>query len=110
MSAPIRFPTADEIPAELVEWERELSGAAAVGRRDQRPAVATLAARPGVRSPGNRPVIPLSPGDRVTHDSYGLGTVVRTLGEGDKTQAEVDFGGELGVKRFVLRFAPLEKL
>jgi len=100
----------DEIPAELVEWERELSGAAAIGRRDQRPAVATLAARPGVRSPGNRPVIPLSPGDRVTHDSYGLGTVVRTLGEGDRTQAEVDFGGELGVKRFVLRFAPLEKL
>ena len=105
---PSRF--LDEIPAELVEWERELSGAAAIGRRDQRPAVATLGSRPGVRSPGNRPVIPLSPGDRVTHDSYGLGTVVRTLGEGDKTQAEVDFGGELGVKRFVLRFAPLEKL
>ena len=105
---PSRF--LDEIPAELVEWERVLSGAAAIGRRDQRPAVATLAARPGVRSPGNRPVIPLSPGDRVTHDTYGLGTVVRTLGEGDKTQAEVDFGGELGVKRFVLRFAPLEKI
>ena len=105
---PSRF--LDEIPSELVQWERELSGAAAIGRRDQRPAVATLATRPGVRSPGNRPVIPLSPGDRVTHDSYGLGTVVRTLGEGDKTQAEVDFGGELGVKRFVLRFAPLEKL
>ncbi len=105
---PSRF--LDEIPAELLQWERELSGAAAVGRRDQRPAVATLAARPGVRSPGNRPVIALSAGDRVTHDSYGLGTVVRTLGEGDKTQAEVDFGGDLGVKRFVLRYAPLEKL
>lgn len=105
---PSRF--LDEIPAGLVEWERELSGAAAIGRRDQRPAVATLAARPGVRSPGNRPIIALSAGDRVTHDSYGLGSVVRTLGEGDKTQAEVDFGGELGVKRFVLRFAPLEKL
>jgi DNA helicase-2/ATP-dependent DNA helicase PcrA len=105
---PSRF--LDEIPAELVEWERVLSGAAAIGRRDQRPAVATLAARPGVRSPGNRPIIALAPGDRVTHDSYGLGSVVRTLGEGDKTQAEVDFGGELGVKRFVLRFAPLEKL
>src|SRR6476469_3125278 len=105
---PSRF--LDEIPGDLLDWQRELSGAAAIGRRDQRPAVATLAARPGVRSPGNRPVIPLSPGDRVTHDSYGLGTVVRTLGEGDKTQAEVDFGGELGVKRFVLRFAPLEKL
>lgn len=105
---PSRF--LDEIPAELLEWERELSGAAAVGRRDQRPAVATLAARPGVRSPGNRPVIQLAPGDKVTHDTYGLGSVVRTLGEGEKTQAEVDFGGELGVKRFVLRFAPLEKL
>jgi DNA helicase-2/ATP-dependent DNA helicase PcrA len=105
---PSRF--LDEIPGELLEWERELAGAAAVGRRDQRPAVATLAARPGVRSPGTRPVIALSPGDKVTHDSYGLGTVVRTLGEGEKTQAEVDFGGELGVKRFVLRFAPLEKI
>ncbi|PKW27359.1 DNA helicase PcrA [Phycicoccus duodecadis] len=105
---PSRF--LDEIPVELLSWERELSGAAAVGRRDQRPAVATLAARPGVRSPGNRPIIALSPGDRVTHDSYGLGTVVRTMGEGDRTQAEVDFGGELGVKRFVLRYAPLEKL
>ncbi len=105
---PSRF--LDEIPSELLEWERELSGAAAIGRRDQRPAVATLAARPGVRSPGNRPIIHLASGDRVTHDTYGLGTVVRTMGEGDKTQAEVDFGAELGVKRFVLRFAPLEKL
>ncbi|NHA68521.1 DNA helicase PcrA [Phycicoccus flavus] len=105
---PSRF--LDEIPDALVRWERELSGASAVGRRDQRPAVATLAARPGVRSPGNRPIVQLSPGDRVTHDSYGLGSVVRTMGEGERTQAEVDFGGELGVKRFVLRYAPLEKL
>lgn len=99
-----------EIPAELVTWERELSGSAAIGRRDQRPAVATLGGRPGVRSPGNRPVISLRAGDRVNHDSYGLGTVVRTLGEGERTQAEVDFGGDAGVKRFVLRYAPLEKL
>ncbi|MGL4176935.1 MAG: DNA helicase PcrA [Dermatophilaceae bacterium] len=105
---PSRF--LDEIPTELVSWERELSGAAAIGRPGQRPAVATLGARPGVRSPGNRPIIPLAAGDKVTHDTYGLGSVVRTLGEGERTQAEVDFGGELGVKRFVLRFAPLEKL
>ncbi|MGL5818645.1 MAG: DNA helicase PcrA [Phycicoccus sp.] len=105
---PSRF--LDEIPAELITWERELSGAAAIGRPGQRPAVATLGARPGVRSPGNRPIIPLAAGDKVTHDTYGLGSVVRTIGEGERTQAEVDFGGELGVKRFVLRFAPLEKL
>ncbi|MEO7269155.1 MAG: DNA helicase PcrA [Knoellia sp.] len=105
---PSRF--LDEIPAELLAWERELSGLAAIGQRGQRPAIATLAARPGVRSPGNRPIIPLSPGDKVTHDSFGMGSVVRTMGEGDKTQAEVDFGGDTGVKRFLLRFAPLEKL
>ncbi|PRY60083.1 DNA helicase-2/ATP-dependent DNA helicase PcrA [Knoellia remsis] len=105
---PSRF--LDEIPGELVEWERELSGAAAIGHRGQRPAVATFAARPGVRSPGNRPIIALSPGDKVTHDTFGMGSVVRTMGEGDKTQAEVDFGGDTGVKRFLLRFAPLEKL
>ncbi|MGL4745389.1 MAG: DNA helicase PcrA [Dermatophilaceae bacterium] len=105
---PSRF--LDEIPAELVTWERELSGAAAIGHPGGRPAVATLGARPGGRSLGNRAIIPLAAGDKVTHDSYGLGSVVRTLGEGERTQAEVDFGGELGVKRFVLRFAPLEKL
>ena len=105
---PSRF--LDEIPADLLSWERELSGLAAIGHRGQRPAVASLAARPGVRSPGNRPIIPLSPGDKVTHDTFGMGSVVRTMGEGDKTQAEVDFGGETGVKRFLLRFAPLEKL
>lgn len=105
---PSRF--LDEIPGELLSWERELSGMAAIGHRGQRPAVASLAARPGVRSPGNRPIIPLSPGDKVTHDTFGMGSVVRTMGDGDKTQAEVDFGGETGVKRFLLRFAPLEKL
>jgi DNA helicase-2/ATP-dependent DNA helicase PcrA len=105
---PSRF--LDEIPAELLSWERELSGLAAIGQRGQRPAVASLAARPGVRSPGNRPIIALSPGDKVTHDTFGMGSVVRTMGEGDKTQAEVDFGGDTGVKRFLLRFAPLEKL
>ncbi|HEY3534294.1 MAG TPA: 3'-5' exonuclease, partial [Pedococcus sp.] len=98
----------DEIPGHLVEWQR--AEAATTSRRPGTPAVATLAARPGVRSPGNRPIIALKPGDRVTHDSYGLGTVVKTEGEGEKTQAHVDFGGDTGVKRFLLRYAPLEKL
>jgi DNA helicase-2/ATP-dependent DNA helicase PcrA len=100
----------DEIPVGLVEWERELSGAAAIGRRDQRPAVATLGARPGVRSPGNRPPIHMVKGDKVTHDSFGMGSVIDTRGDGEKAQAQVDFGGETGVKWLLLRFAPLEKL
>jgi DNA helicase II / ATP-dependent DNA helicase PcrA len=98
----------DEIPGHLVQWQR--AEAATTSRRPGTPAVATLAARPGVRSPGNRPLVALAAGDRVTHDGYGLGTVVKTEGDGDKTQAHVDFGGETGVKRFLLRYAPLEKL
>jgi DNA helicase-2/ATP-dependent DNA helicase PcrA len=98
----------DEIPDHLVDWQR--TGAAQVASRGSAPAVARLASRPGVRSPGNRPVISLSSGDRVTHDSFGLGTVVRVEGEGDKAMAHVDFGAETGVKRLLLRYAPLEKL
>jgi DNA helicase II / ATP-dependent DNA helicase PcrA len=97
----------DEIPADLIDWQRtETTGM----RPSSTPAVATLAGRPGVRSPGNRPMISLRSGDRVSHDSFGLGTVVRVEGEADKVMAHVDFGTDTGVKRLLLRYAPLEKL
>jgi DNA helicase-2/ATP-dependent DNA helicase PcrA len=89
-----------EIPDTLVEWERA----------EAAPAMASLAQRPGVRSPGNRAVPALSAGDRVVHDSFGLGTVVTVDGAGEKAAATVDFGGDYGVKRFVLRYAPIQKL
>ncbi|GAA0331419.1 UvrD-helicase domain-containing protein [Actinoallomurus spadix] len=93
-----------EIPGTLVEWKGGGQGAQAT------PAMASLSQRPGVRSPGNRAVPALSPGDRVVHDSFGLGTVVSVDGAGEKAAATVDFGGDYGVKRFVLRYAPIEKL
>ncbi|MCO6004693.1 UvrD-helicase domain-containing protein [Actinoallomurus purpureus] len=99
---PSRF--LSEIPDKLVEWKGGGQGAHAA------PAMASLAQRPGVRSPGNRAVPALSSGDRVSHDSFGLGTVVAVDGAGEKAAATVDFGGEYGVKRFVLRYAPIEKL
>ena len=93
-------------------WEREAaaSDSARFGRRSSEPAGATLAARPGVRSPGNRAVPVLVAGDRVSHDSFGLGTVLRLEGEGERTLAHVDFGASVGVKRLLLRYAPVEKL
>ncbi|MGE9808258.1 DNA helicase PcrA [Janibacter sp. G1551] len=106
---PSRF--LDEIPSGLIEWERIGSpGGFGGGRPTSAPAVARLASRPGVRSPGSRPVIALDSGDRVTHDTFGLGTVVRVEGVGDKAVAHVDFGAETGVKRLLLRYAPVEKL
>jgi DNA helicase II / ATP-dependent DNA helicase PcrA len=91
-----------EIPDSLVEWERSESASA--------PAMASVAQRPGVRSPGNRAVPALSTGDRVVHDAFGLGTVVSVDGAAEKAAATVDFGGDYGVKRFVLRYAPIQKL
>ena len=95
-----------EIPAPLIEWRRDQSAAAAAVT----PAAQRLAQRPGVRSPGNRRVPALSPGDKVTHDTYGLGTVVSMQGSGDDPEAKIDFGGEYGIKHLVLRYAPIEKL
>jgi DNA helicase-2/ATP-dependent DNA helicase PcrA len=56
-----------------------------------------------------REVIAVEAGDRVSHDSFGLGTVVEVTGAGDKTVAVVDFGSE-GTKRLLMRYAPVEKL
>ena len=61
------------------------------------------------RKAGTREVPSLASGDRVTHDSFGLGTVVVVEGAGDKAVASIDFGSQ-GVKRLLLRYAPVEKL
>ena len=95
-----------EIPPGLIEWRRDQAAAISAVA----PAQERMARMPGTRSPGNRPVPSLSPGDMVTHDKFGLGTVVSTDGYGDQAEAKIDFGADYGVKHLVLRYAPLEKL
>jgi DNA helicase-2/ATP-dependent DNA helicase PcrA len=51
----------------------------------------------------------LQVGDRVTHDAYGLGTVVVLEGSGPNAVAKIDFGAE-GTKRLLLRYSPVTKL
>jgi DNA helicase-2/ATP-dependent DNA helicase PcrA len=92
-----------EVPAQLIDWRRSESLAA-------QPAAERLAGRPGVQALGNRRFPHLEPGDRVNHDSYGLGTVLSVEGRGDDPEAKIDFGGDYGIKHLVLRYAPLEKL
>ena len=101
---PSRF--LSEIPSSLIEWKRSAKDVAAAST----PASARMAARPGAAVAGNRAVPALSPGDRVNHDKFGLGTVVSADGYGDSAEAKIDFGGSYGVKHLVLRYAPLEKL
>jgi DNA helicase-2/ATP-dependent DNA helicase PcrA len=92
-----------EVPERLIEWRRTAAAATA-------PASERLARRPGVQALGNRSVPSLHPGDRVNHDSYGLGTVLSIEGRGDDPEAKIDFGGDYGIKHLVLRYAPIEKL
>jgi DNA helicase-2/ATP-dependent DNA helicase PcrA len=95
-----------EIPDRLVDWRRTEEDQTRWHRpqatRPQR-AASSRGSRP------SRPVPVLSAGDRVTHDTFGLGTVVATSGVGEHAQATVDFGDD-GLKTLLLRYAPVEKL
>ncbi len=102
----------DELPEALVDWRRVASSPT-----QWTPNSPSVTAQSTFRSTNvaarskraTREVVSLSPGDRVSHDSFGLGTVVAVDGQGDKAQASVDFGSQ-GVKRLLLRYAPVEKL
>ena len=114
---PSRF--LEEIPPALIEWKRTGAAPMAPTTRSatSRSAASSVLStgrgaghfatkRPGARE---REVVSLAVGDRVTHDSFGLGTVVAVKGAGDNAEATVDFGGEKP-KRLLLRYAPVEKL
>jgi len=106
---PSRF--LDEIPDEVLQWEREepVNTPASSGGWGSSPSSSSAALRLGDRVIGTGPVVSLSAGDRVTHQKFGLGTVVSTAGAGDKADATIDFGSS-GIKRLLLRYAPVEKL
>ena len=64
-------------------------------------------AAPPVRSTGAEK-LGLTNGERVVHDRFGLGTVVRVEGEGSHTRAAVNFD-EHGTKHLVLAMTPLRR-
>jgi len=116
----------DEIPGALIDWKRTesaqttwASSSASSRYADSAGYVRGSAASPVRRSTrqrpppkatgGTRPVPSLAPGDRVNHDTFGMGSVVTIEGQADKAVASVDFGSS-GVKRLLLRYSPVEKL
>ncbi|WP_164699876.1 DNA helicase PcrA [Modestobacter sp. KNN46-3] len=105
---PSRF--LDELPSDAVHWERmEPAPSKPMSSAQARVASTGLSTGGLHGGAGNRAVISVDVGDRVSHDAFGLGTVVEINGAGDKAQATVDFGSG-GTKRLVLRYAPLVKL
>jgi len=119
-----------ELPVDLVDWRRTEAAQAQWGRPDlsRGSALTTAAMSNNPTAAGRRnfsaaalrldaaskakparEIPSLDPGDRVIHPSMGMGTVVSLEGQGDKTVAAIDFGSE-GVRRLLLRYAPVEKL
>ena len=101
---PSRF--LQEIPEDLIAWN-EIQRSSSVTTRSSAP----RSFGPPPKATGRRTseTIALTAGDRVSHDTFGLGTVVEVSGEGDRAQATIDFGSA-GEKRLLLRYAPVEKL
>ena len=132
---PNEFPPSrflDDLPDELIDWRRRESSTSQLrggwgsgygsggggyrassaprAEREARPALPSTGATFGSAKPRPDSAIPqLAVGDRVTHDSYGLGTVIALEGAGPNAVAKVDFGTD-GVKRLLLRFSPVTKL
>ncbi len=105
-----------EIPEELIEWN-EHSGSSYGGSSSRSSGGSGLKASkfvpnyPAPRATGRKSstTMVLEVGDRVSHDTFGLGSVVAVNGEGDRAEATINFGS-YGEKRLLLRYAPVEKL
>jgi DNA helicase-2/ATP-dependent DNA helicase PcrA len=114
---PSRF--LEEIPAAHLEWKRTgatapassgpASGIAASLSSSRSRSSAAGASGFATRRTPEKPVVALAVGDRVTHDQFGLGTVVAVKGTGANAEATIDFG-DAKPKRLLLRYAPVEKL
>jgi ATP-dependent DNA helicase UvrD/PcrA len=98
-----------EIPQELIDWRRSapvpsfsapVSGAGRFG---------TPRAAPTRSGASKRPLLVLQPGDRVTHDKYGLGRVEEVSGVGESAMSLIDFGSSGRVK-LMHNHAPVSKL
>lgn len=92
-----------EIPAHLMDWRRTGADARASSTSWSRGS-----GQPSgpARTKGG---VSVAVGDRVVHEKFGLGSVVSVSGSGDRSQATIDFGSA-GVKRLLLRYAPVEKV
>ncbi|CAM5497763.1 DNA helicase PcrA [Streptomyces purpurascens] len=114
---PSRF--LEEIPPTHLEWKRTgatapassgpVSAVAASLSSSRSRSSASGASGFATRRTSEKPVVALAVGDRVTHDQFGLGTVVGVKGTGGNAEATIDFG-DTKPKRLLLRYAPVEKL
>jgi DNA helicase-2/ATP-dependent DNA helicase PcrA len=120
----------DEIPAELIDWRREEPSNAADSGSFGSPRAATTwgrrstaggdSAQASLAAGGMRTTsfkgwkdtvaLKLDVGDRVSHDKYGLGTVISADGDGPRATATIDFGASGKVRLMLIGSVPMIKL
>jgi len=108
---PSRF--LDEIPADLIDWRRvqpERSAPSAPTTWNRRPAASSTSPFGPAKGWKDTPALSLDVGDRVTHDKYGLGTVVATDGVGPRATATIDFGTAGTIRLMLIGSVPIQKL
>ena len=114
----------DELPDDLVDWRRTEADQIPVARPDltaydgprradrRRPPQLHLrppAADAAAKSKPARESRPSSPATGSLHDSFGMGTVVASRASATSRSPRSTSASE-GVKRLLLRYAPVEKL
>ena len=116
---PSRF--LSEVPEEVIEWNQsERVGSSTAGNSagysagysaasSRRPLNQWGGPAPAATGKRTGEIVTLLPGDRVNHDTFGVGKVVTVAGAGDKAEATIDFGS-FGTKRLLLRYSPVEKI
>lgn len=102
---PSRF--LDEIPADLIQGEGAGLRSGVLSRtseeRDDRGRSTRRQPAPARSTRASWQV-----GDKVQHDAWGLGVIVKISGEGDDAIISVAFPGR-GIKQLALRYAPIRK-
>ena len=121
----------EEIPSEAIEWQREEPAGGAGFEDDDSYAPrrrfgggsggyssggyssggGSAGRSPGIpRAKPSAPALELAPGDRVTHDKYGLGKVLSCDGSGPRATATIDFGASGKVRLMLIGGVPMQKL
>ena len=93
-----------EIPESVISWNTVTSSL-----KPRTSAPRSFGPPPRATGKKVESTIVLEVGDRVSHDTFGLGKVVAVNGSGDRAEATIDFGSS-GEKRLLLRYAPVERL
>ncbi|WIX79892.1 DNA helicase PcrA [Amycolatopsis carbonis] len=118
----------DELPPDLVDWRRlepsspgfgnfgSSSGSSSSGPRAattwgrRTTSSTTTSSSPFGKGWKDTVALKLDIGDRVSHDKYGLGTVISCDGVGPRATATIDFGASGKVRLMLIGSVPMVKL